>query len=118
MIMELTYTKVGDYYIPDLVLDDDAELEIGMYGRMRERFLEEHHHGAYTSLLLTGRLWKHLAEIDTASNERMDSLVSAMAKQEGVTEALKASDQMEWVGRMNNIRSRAEEIVLHELVYA
>jgi len=73
MIMELTYTKVGDYYIPALVLDDDAELEIGMYGRMRERFWEEHHHGAYTSLLLTGRLWKHFAAIDTASNERMDS---------------------------------------------
>ncbi len=116
--MELTYTKVGDYYIPDLVLDNDAEYEIGMYGRMRERFLEEHHHGTYTRLLLTGRLWKYLAEIDAASNERMDNLVSAMAKQEGVTEALKASNQMEWVGRMNNIRNRAEEIVLHELVYA
>ncbi len=116
--MELTYTKVGDYYIPDLVLDDDAEYEIGMYGRMRERFLEEHHHGTYTSLLLTGKLWKHLAEIDTACNERMDTLVSTMAKREGVTEALKASDQMEWVGRMNNICNRAEEIVLHELVYA
>jgi len=115
MIMELTYTKVGDYYIPDLVLDDDAEYEIGVYGRMRERFLEDHYHGTYTSLLLTGKLWKHLAEIDTACNERMDNLVSAMAKQEGVTEALKASDQMEWVGR---IRTRAEEIVLHELVYA
>lgn len=116
--MELTYSKVGDYYIPDLVLDDDAECEIGMYGRMRERFLEDHHHGTYTSLLLTGKLWKHLAEIDAACNERMDTLVSAMAEREGVTEALKASDQMEWVGRMNNIRNRAEEIVLHELVYA
>ncbi len=116
--MELTYKKAGDYFIPDLVLDDDAEYEIGMYGRMRERFLEEHHHGTYTSLLLTGKLWKHLAEIDTACNERMDTLVSTMAKREGVTEALKASDQMEWMGRMNNIRNRAEEIVLHELVYA
>ena len=116
--MELTYTKVGDYYIPDLALDDGANCEIGMYGRMRERFLEEHHHGTYTSLLLTGKLWKHLAEIDAACDERMDTLISAMAKREGVTEALKASDQMEWVGRMNNIRNRAEEIVLRELVYA
>ncbi len=116
--MELTYTKVGDYYIPDLVLDDDAEYEIGMYGRMRERFLEEHHHGTYISLLLTGRLWKHLVDLDAACNERMDALVLAMAKQEGVTETLKATDQMEWVGRMNNVRNRAEEIVLHELVYA
>ena len=60
MIMELTYTKVGNYYIPDLALGDDAEYEIGVYGRMRERFLEEHHHGTYTSLLLTGKLWRHL----------------------------------------------------------
>ena len=116
--MELTYTKVGDYYIPDLALDDDAEYEIGIYGRMRERFLEEHHHGTYTSLLLTGKLWKHLADIDAACHERMDFLIPAMAKQEGVTESLKASDQMEWVGRMNNIYNRAEEIVLQELVYA
>ena len=116
--MELTYTKVGDYYIPDLALDDDAKYEIGTYGRMRQRFLEEYHHGTYTSLLLTGKLWKHLADIDTACHKRMDFLISAMAKQEGVTEALKASNQMEWVGKMNNIRNRAEEIILHELVYA
>ena len=116
--MELTYTRVGDYYIPDLVLDDDAEYEIGIYGRIHERFLKEHHPGTYTSLLLTGKLWKHLAEIDTTCHERMGLLISNMAKQEGVTETLKAADQMEWVGRMNNIRNRAEEVVLHELVYA
>lgn len=116
--MELTYTKVGDYYIPDLALDDDADYEIGIYGRMREQFLEEHHHSTYTSLLLTGKLWKHLAEIDSACHERMDFLIPAMAKQEGVTEALKTADQMEWVGRMNNICNRAEEIILHDLVYA
>ena len=116
--MELTYTKVGDYYIPNLALDDDAKHEIGIYGRMRQQYLEEHHHGTYTSLLLTGKLWKHLADIDTACHERMDFLIPAMAKQEGVTEALKATNQMEWVGRMNNIHNRAEEIVLRELVYA
>ena len=115
--MELTYTKVGDYYIPDLALDDGAEHEIGIYGRMRERFLKEHHPGTYASLILTGKLWKHLAEIDAICHERMDVLISVMAKQEYVTETLKATDQMEWVGRMNNIRNRAEEIVLHELVY-
>ena len=115
--MELTYTKVGDYYIPDLTLGDDADCEIGMYGRMRERFLEDHHHGTYTSLLLTGKLWKHLTDIDAACQERMDVLIPAMAKKEGVTEALKASNQIEWAGRMNNIRNRAEEIVFHELVY-
>ena len=116
--MELTYTKVGDYYIPNLALDDDAEYEIGVYGRIRERFLKEHHSGTYTNLILTGKLWKHLAEIDAICYERMDVLISAMAKQEGVTEALKATGQMEWVGRMNNIRNRAEEIIFHELVYA
>ena len=116
--MELTYTKVGDYYIPDLALGDDAEYEIGVYGRMRERFLEEHQHGTYTSLLLTGKLWNHLDDIDAACHERMDFLIPAMAQQEGVTEALKASNQMEWVGRMNNIHNRVEEIVLQELVYA
>ena len=116
--MELTYTKVGDYYIPDLALDDETEYEIGVYGRMRERFLKEHHSGIYTSLILTGKLWKHLAEIDAACHERMDFLIFAMAKQEGVTEPLKGTDQMEWVGRMNNIRNRAKEIILHELVYA
>lgn len=116
--MELTYTKVGDYYIPDLALDDDTEYEIGVYGRMHERFLKKHHSGTYTSLILTGKLWKHLAEIDAACHERMDFLISAMARQEGVTETLKTVDQMEWVGRMNNIHNRAEEIILHELVYA
>ena len=116
--MELTYTKVGDYYVPNLAFDDDAECEIGIYGRMRQQYLEEQHHGTYTSLLLTGKLWKHLADIDAACHERMDFLIPAMAKQEGVTEALKAADQMEWVGRMNNIRNRAEEIILYELVYS
>ena len=115
--MELTYTKVGDYYIPDLALDDDTEYEIGVYGRMREKFLKEHHPGVYNRMLLFGELWKHLAEIDAACHERMGFLIPAMAKQEGVTEALKATDQMEWVGHMNNIRNRAEEIVLRELVY-
>ena len=116
--MELTYTKVGDYYIPDLAPADGAEYEIGVYGRMRQRFLKEHHSGTYTSLILTGRLWKHLAEIDATCHERMDLLISTMARQEGVTETLKTTDQMEWVRRMNSIRSQAEEIIYTELIYA
>ena len=96
--MELTYTKVGDYYIPDLALDDDTEYEIGVYGRMREKFLKEHHPGVYNRMVLFGELWKHLAEIDAACHERIDFLISVMAKQEGVTESSKASNQMEWVG--------------------
>mgnify|MGYP000092188033 CR=1 FL=1 len=115
--MELTYTKAGDYYIPVLVLDDDTEYEIGIYGRMRQRFLEEYHPGTYSRMLLFGELWKHLAEIDAACRERMDLLIPAMAKWEGVTEALKAADQLEWVRRMNSIRNRAEEIIKSELIF-
>ena len=118
MIMELTYTKVGDYYIPDLALGDDAECEIGTYGRMCLKFLEEHHQGTYTSLLLTGKLWKHLADIDATCHEYMDFLIPAMAKQEGVTETLKAKNQMEWIGKINNIHDRAREIILNQFVYS
>lgn len=85
---------------------------------MRRTYLKEHRKVLYTNLVTEGTLFKHLAEIDQSCNKRMEIIVSAMAKQEGVTESLKAADQMEWVRRMNNIRSRAEEIVLTELVYA
>ncbi len=113
-----TYRQVGDYFIPNLVLPDDGNYQIGKYGRMRRSYLKEHHPILYNNYLLEGTLFKHLAEIDQACNERMKILVSAMAKQEGVTEALKAADQMEWVRRINSIRNRAEEIILTELVYA
>ena len=115
--MELTYTKAGDYYIPDLTLGDQPDKPLGRYGRMRQEFLEEHHPGTYNRLMLSGKFWAHLVEIDTICEERMDTLIPAMARQEGVTEALKAADQMAWVGRMNNIRNWAEEIILNELVY-
>ena len=113
-----TYRQVGDYFIPNLVLPDDGNYQIGKYGRMRRSYLKEHHPILYNSYMLEGTLFKHLAEIDQACNERMEIIVSAMSEQEGVTEALKATDQMEWVRRKNNIRNRAEEIVLTELVYA
>ena len=113
-----TYRQVGDYFIPNLVLPDDGDYQIGKYGRMRRSYLKEHRKILYTNYVVEGTLFEHLAEIDQACNERIDAIVSAIAKQEGVTEALKAEDQMEWVRRMNNIRNRAEEIVLAELVYA
>lgn len=116
--MELTYTKVGDYYIPDLALDDQPDRPLGRYGRMRQEFLEKHHPVIYSNLMLSGKLWRHLSDIDTSCEKRLDALIPAMAKREGVTEVLKATDQMAWVGHMNNIRNRAEEIILHELVYA
>ena len=112
-----TYRQVGDYFIPNLVLPDDGDYQIGKYGRMRRTYLKEHRKILYTNYVVEGTLWEHLSEIDQACNERMETIVSAMAKQEGVTEALKATDQIEWVRRMNNIHNRAEEIVLHELVY-
>ena len=112
-----TYRQEGDYLIPNLALPNDDNYEIGKYGRMRLSYLKEHRKILYTNYVMEGTLFKHLSEIDQACNERMEIIVPAMAKQEGVTEALKTADQMEWVRRMNNIRNRAEEIILHELVY-
>lgn len=113
-----TYRQEGDYLIPDLVLPETGDYQIGKYGRMRRSYLKEHRKILYNNCVVEGTLFEHLAEIDQACNERMETIVSAMAKQEGVTEALKAADQMEWIRRMNSIRNRAEEIVLAELVYA
>ena len=112
-----SYTKVGDYYLPNLVLDETEARPIGKYSRMRKRYLKEHRPVLYTNLLVTGTLDKHPAEIDEACEDRMELLIRQMAKQECVTEALEAADQMEWVRRMNSIRNRAEEIVLRELVF-
>ena len=112
-----TYRQVGDYFIPNITLPDDGEYKIGKYGRMRRNYLKEYRKILYNNYVLEGTLFKHLAEIDQACNERIENIVSAMAKQEGVTEALKAADQIEWVRRMNSIRNCAEEIVLHELIY-
>ena len=113
-----TYRQVGDYFIPNITLPDDGEYQIGKYVRMRRSYLKEYRKILYNNYVLEGTLFKHLAEIDQACNERIENIISAMAKQEGVTEALKATNQMEWVRYMNSIRNRAEEIILTELVYA
>ena len=115
--MTIQYHKSRDYYLPNLVLEDTEEQPIGKYGRMRKRYLKEHCPVLYSNLLLSGELFQHLTEIEESCMQRMDLLTSQMAKQEGVTEALKAANQMEWVRRMNSIHNRAEEIVLSELVY-
>jgi len=112
-----TYTLVGDVLLPDLSIGEAEQRPIGKYGRMRKRYLKEQHPVIFSELLLSGKLYPHLMEIDEACERRIELLVLPMAKREGVTEALKATDQMEWVRRMNSIRSRAEEIMLHELVY-
>ena len=111
-----SYTTVGDTRLPNLIARESEPLTIGKYGRMRNRYLKEHRPVLYTNLLVTGKLDQHLTEIDEECKEQMELLVHQMAKQEGVTEALKAANQMEWVRRMNSIRSRAEESVLRELI--
>ncbi len=112
-----TYMQVGDVLLPNLSVGEVEQRPIGKFGRMRKRYLKERHPVLYSELLLSGKLYSHLLEIDEACEARMELLVLQMAKLEGVTEALKAADQMEWVRRMNSIQNRAEEIVLNELVY-
>lgn len=113
----LTYTKVGDYYIPDLAMDDQPDKEIGIYGRMRERYLKEHHPGRYSYMLLYGTLYPHLLEIDKAAQRYLDTMIPRMAAAADVTEELKARDQMTWVGKMNAIRAQVEEIIRVDLIY-
>ena len=113
-----TYRREGDYFIPNLELSETEHYQIGKYGHLRQAYLREHRPVLYNTMLLNGTLNRHLAETDQVCSERMDRMVAQMAEREGVTEALKASAQLEWVGRMNNIRNRAEEIVLAEVVYA
>ena len=110
-----TYVQIGNFLLPDLVIEECKP--IGKYGRMRKRYLKEHRPILFNTMLLSGKLFQHLGEIDCACKERIELLTRQMAQQEGTTEALKAADQMEWVRRMNSIHNRAEEIVLHELVY-
>ena len=112
-----TYTKSGDYYIPDITLPEGSNREIGKYGRMRHCYLKEHRPVIYSTMILNGTLWDHLAKVDIACNNRLDVLISGMKQNHGITEALKARDPMAWVGAMNNIRNCAEEIILRELIY-
>lgn len=114
--MEFSFTQHGDVVLPDLCLEEEA-YPIGKYGLLRKSYLKEHKRGLYTSLLLTGKLDRHLAEINRACVERVELIANQLVQQEGVTEALKATDQMEWVRRMNSIQARAEETVLSELIY-
>ncbi len=115
--MELTYTEHNGVLIPDLVLDDQPPGSLGKYGRMRKRFLEQRHDGTFSTLVLSGKLTEHLLDIDRTAKEQLEATVSRMAAAEGVTERLKATDQMEWLRRINSIRSRAEEMVKNDLIY-
>ncbi len=112
----ISYTLVGDYYIPDLKLPEESR-PIGRWGRMHKAFLQEHRPGQYNELLLSGKLWTYLADLNEQTQNRLDCIIAQMKEAEGITEELKAQDQMAWVGVMNSIRNRAEEIVRHELIY-
>ena len=115
--MNLTYEKCGDYLIPNLIPDPEPEGEVRKFGLMRKSYVENHRRGIYSGLLLSGKLKEHLLMIQEQAEERFDLLIEQMAKQEGVTEQLKAQNQMLWVRRMNNIRARAEEIMREEIIY-
>ena len=112
----ISYTLVGDYYIPDLKLPEESR-PIGRWGRMHKAFLQEHRPGQYNALLLSGKLWTYLADLNEQAQVRMETLMEQMKTAEGVTESLKAVDPMAWVQRMNCIRARAEEIVREEIIY-
>ena len=110
------YTLVGDYYIPDLQLPEENR-PIGIWGRMHKAYLEQYHPAQYNDLILTGKLWTYLADLNDQAQNRLHCIIVQMKETEGITEKLKAQDQMAWVSAMNSIRNRAEEIVRHELIY-
>ena len=112
----LHYTLVDDYYIPDLKLPEESR-PIGRYGRLHREYLKQEHPARYSSLILTGKLWTYLADLNEQAEERLDLIIEQMKAAEGVTEELKARNQLEWVGQMNNIRNRGEEIIKSEMIY-
>ena len=112
-----TYTQVGDYLLPDLKLPEEEQQPIGVWGQRHRRYLKDHRRATYATLFTNGKLSSYLADIDRQAEEMFSRLVKQMAEAEGVTEQLKAYNQMEWVGGMNNIRNRAMEIVNTELIY-
>ena len=115
---QITYTKQGDYLLPNLLPPQEPQIPLGKYGLMRRRFLQQSRKVTYTNLLTTGQLHSHLMEIEQTAKQRISLMVAQMAQTEGVTEKLKATDQMKWVRLMNNFRSAAEEQILQELIYA
>ena len=116
--MNVDYIKIGEYYIPNIIAPENMKkFKIGKYGILRLRFLKEHKKAEYKILLMDNQLQKHLMDIDKASNERCNLLMKQFAEKENITEELKVTNQMEWIGKMNNIKNRAEEIIFNELIY-
>ena len=115
---EITYSRQGSYNLPNLLPPQEPEVALGKYALLRRKFLKENRRITYTNLLTSGKLNSHLAEIQQTAQRRMEQIVAQMAKNQGVTEELKASDQMKWVQMMNNLQNAAEETVLAELIYS
>ena len=115
--MKLIYEKCGDYFVPNLLPNPEPEGELRKYGMMRENYLENHHRGIYSGMLLEGTLKEHLLLIQEQAERRFDVIVRQMAEKENVTEKLKTTGQMSWVRKMNNIRARADEIVKDEIIF-
>ncbi|OCN03432.1 TnpV protein [Clostridium sp. W14A] len=114
---KLTYSRHGDYYIPDLTLTGQPDKPIGKYGRMRKQYLHDHRPNLYSSLILSEKLYPHLLETDETANRRLEMIMPELMKSAGVTEQLKASDPMRWVGLINALKEQAEEMILSELIY-
>lgn len=114
----LTYSKNGDYQIPNLKLSSQQTPPLGKYGRMRKTYLKEHRPVLYNQMLLSETLYPHLTEIEQAADSRMEQMMKELPEMQGVTESLKASDPMKWVGLMNNCKAQAEELILAELIFS
>ena len=116
--MSIIYHRNGDYLLPNMGLNETDKTPLNKYGRMRLRYLQEHRPGLYTRLILSGKLYEDLLDIQKAAQKRMEIITEKMAKAQNINEAMKAKDQMAWVGAMNMIRLQAEEVVLRELIYS
>ena len=116
--MEMTYTRNGDYLIPDLSLTETEQKPLGKYGRLRKTYLKEHRPILWNKMILSETLYPHLREIDETANRRLEQMMPELMKSAGVTESLKASDPMMWVQTMNSLKAQAEEVILNELIYS
>ena len=114
----LWYERIGDYYIPVLTLSSEEQRPIGKWGRMHRDYIKEHRPILFNDLILSGHLWVYLVDLNEQAQERLDTIMEQMKAAEGVAEELKRTHQMEWVRRCNNIHNRAEEIILHEMIYS
>ena len=117
-MMRLNYKQNGDYLIPEMGLTEQEQKPLGKYGMMRRKYLEENRSGLYTRMILNGTLMEHLQEIEATAQTRLETIMESLKKQNGVTEELKATNQMAWVARMNSLKNQAEEMIFSELIFA